>query len=78
MSTLPINLRINRAQRLLRMIEQDAPLLKLRTAQLSRECQEAAKSYAQYLAALTRAELQRLAEEKSLAEVGELSPQGSD
>jgi hypothetical protein len=78
MSTLPISLRIDRAQRLLRMIEQDAPLLEVRTAQLSRECQEAAKSHAQYLAALTRAELQRLAEEESLAEVFEPSPQGSD
>ncbi|HKW16107.1 MAG TPA: hypothetical protein VJO35_01230 [Terriglobales bacterium] len=78
MSTLPISLRIDRAQRLLRMIEQDAPLLELRTAQLSRECKEAAKSHAQYLAALTRAELQRLKEEKSIAESWEPAPQGSD
>jgi hypothetical protein len=60
------------------MIEQDAPLLALRTAQLSRECQESAKSHAQHLAALTRAELQRLADEKSTIEVREASPQGSD
>jgi hypothetical protein len=78
MSTLPINLRIDRAERLLRMIEQDAPLLEVRTAQLSRECREAAKSHAQYLAALTRAELQRLSEEKSLAEFCEPTPHGSD
>jgi hypothetical protein len=78
MASLSIDLRIDRAQRLLRMIEQDAPLLALRTAQLSRECQEAAKSHAQYLAALTRAELQRLAEEKSLSSLYERIPQGSD
>jgi hypothetical protein len=78
MASLSIDLRIDRAQRLLRMIEQDAPLLAIRTAQLSRECQEEAKSHAQYLAALTRAELQRLAEEKSLSSLYEPSPQGSD
>jgi len=78
MSSLPLELRIDRAERLLRMIEQDAPLLEVRTAQLSRECREAAKSHAEYLAALTRAELQRLGEEKSLVELCEPSPQGSD
>jgi hypothetical protein len=78
MASLPIDLRINRAERLLRMIEQDAPLLAIRTAQLSRECQEAAKSHAQYLAALTRAELKRLAEEKSTFDITGPTPQGSD
>ncbi|HZQ17395.1 MAG TPA: hypothetical protein VFA90_01645 [Terriglobales bacterium] len=78
MASLPIDLKIGRAQRLLRMIEQDAPLLAIRTAQLSRECQESAQSHANYLAALTRAELQRLSEEKSLAEICEPTPQGSD
>ena len=51
---LPIELRIDRAQRLLRMIEQDAPLLAARVAPLSRERQQSAKSYARQLAVLTR------------------------
>lgn len=78
MSSLSIDLRIGRAQRLLRMIEEDAPLLARRVAQLSRECQESAKSHAEYLAALTRAELERLTEEQLIAEICELSPEGSD
>jgi len=40
---LPIDLRIDRAQRLLRMIEEDAPLLEMRIATLSREHQESAR-----------------------------------
>jgi hypothetical protein len=78
MSSLPIDLKIDRAQRLLRMIEQDAPLLAVRVAQLSRECQESAKLHAQSLAALTRAELQRLVEEKAITELSEPSPHGAD
>jgi hypothetical protein len=78
MSSLPLELKIGRAQRLLRMIEQDAPLLAIRVAPLSAECQESAHSHAHYLAALTRAELQRLQEEKILAEMVEHSPHGAD
>ena len=69
MNQLPIDLRIDRAQRLLRMIEQDAPLLEMRVAALSREHQEAAKSHAQLLAKLTRAELQKLHREKAEASI---------
>lgn len=68
---LPIELRIDRAQRLLRMIEQDAPLLAARVAPLSIEHQQSAKRYAQELALLTRAEINRLLEEKAFAETGE-------
>lgn len=75
---LPIELRIDRTQRLLRMIEQDAPLLAVRVAPLSAECQELVKSYAQNLAALTRAELHRLMEEKAIAETTDRSPQAAD
>lgn len=78
MSALPIDLKIERAQRLLRMIEQDAPLLSARVAPLSVECQESARSHAQYLAALTRAELKRLKDEKVIFDLAESSPQGSD
>lgn len=68
---LSIELRIGRAQRLLQMIEQDAPLLAARVAQLSVERQQFAKSYAQELAMLTRAEIARLLEEKKFADIGE-------
>jgi hypothetical protein len=68
MNMLPIELRIDRALRLLRMIEEDAPLLEMRVAPLSREHQESAKSHAQLLAELTRAELQKLHREKALTE----------
>ena len=63
---LPVETKIDRAQRLLRMIEQDAPLLAVRVAPLSRECQESAMSHAKSLAALTRKELQRLMKEKAV------------
>ena len=59
---LPIELRIDRAQKLLQMIEQDAPLLAVRVAPLSVEVQQSAKSHAQHLAILTRAEIKRLLE----------------
>jgi len=75
---LPVEMRIDRAQRLLRMIEQDAPLLDVSVAPLSRECQQSAKSHAKNLAALTRAELQRLMKEKAIRESSELVPQAAD
>ena len=75
---LPVETKIDRAQRLLRMIEQDAPLLAVRVAPLSRECQESAMSHAKSLAALTRQELQRLMKEKAVTESGDLVPQAAD
>jgi hypothetical protein len=75
---LPVETKIDRAQRLLRMIEQDAPLLAVRVAPLSRECQESAMSHAKSLAALTRKELQRLMKEKAVTESSELVPQAAD
>ena len=69
MNQLPIDLRIGRAQRLLRMIEEDAPLLAVRVAPLSRERQLSAKSYAEYLASLTKAEIENLQREKARTEV---------
>jgi hypothetical protein len=73
---LPIELRIDRAQRLLRMIEQDAPLLAVRVAPLSIERQQSAKSYARELARLTQAELNRLLEEKAVSET--IEPHAAD
>ena len=75
---LPIELRIDRAQRLLRMIEQDAPLLAARVAPLSPERQESAKSYARDLAALTRAEIKRLLDEQTFSEASEPGPYAAD
>ena len=75
---LAIELRIDRAQKLLRMIEQDAPLLAVRVAPLSPERQESAKSYAAQLASHTRAELKRLLEEKAFVDTAEFSPQAAD
>lgn len=67
MNQLPIDQRIDRAQRLLRMIEDDAPLLEMRVAALSREHQESAKSHARLLAEITRAEIENLQRERARA-----------
>ncbi len=75
---LPIELRIDRAERLLRMIENDAPLLAARVAQLSSERQNSAKSYARQLAALTRAEIRKLTHEKDSADAIETMPTSAD
>jgi len=75
---LPIELRIDRAQRLLRMIEDDAPLLAVRLAPLSPERQKSAKSYASELAAMTRAEIRKLMEEKDSADTIETMPTAAD
>jgi hypothetical protein len=75
---LPIELRIDRAQRLLRMIEEDAPLLNARLAPLSREHQRAARLHAERLAQITREEIKRLLEEKDIVDAVELSPQAAD
>ena len=68
---LPIEFRIERARRLLRMIEQDAPLLAARVAPLSAEQQNSVKSYAQELEARTRAEIQKLLEEQKFTVAGD-------
>jgi len=75
---LPIELRIDRAERLVRMIEDDAPLLAIRVAALSREHQESTKSYAAMLAMQARAELRRLLDEKAFGESVATSPHAAD
>ena len=57
---LSIHVRIDRAQRLLRMLEQDVPLLALRVAELTPKRQQSAKGYAAQLTAHARAELEKL------------------
>lgn len=73
-----IDLKIDRAQRLLRMIEADAPLLAVRVAPLSRERQESAKLYAKELAAMTRAEIKKLMKEKDSADAVESMAPAAD
>jgi hypothetical protein len=75
---LPVELRIGRAQRLLRMIEEDAPLLAARVAPLSAERQKSAKSYAERLAERTRAEIKDLLEERNLLKIAEQTPSAAD
>jgi hypothetical protein len=75
---LPIELRIHRAERLLRIIEEDAPLLALRVAPLSAERQKSAKSYLQRLAQRTRAEIKELLEEKDWRGSIEQNPSAAD
>jgi hypothetical protein len=62
---LPIEVQIERAQRLLRMLEQDAPLLAIRVADLTPGYQQSTKSHAAMITACAKAELQRLTEEVS-------------
>lgn len=71
---LPIEFRIDRARRLLRLLERDAPLLARRLAPLSAEHQSSVKTYADELAASTRAEILRLVAEKQFTEANEPEP----
>lgn len=75
---LSIQARIDRAKRLVRMLEQDAPLLDIRVAPLTPERQHSAKSYAERLRAHARAELQRLIEQGSFLTTNEQTPQAAD
>jgi hypothetical protein len=75
---LSIHVRINRAERLLRMLEQDAPLLAVRVAQLTPEHQQSAKSYAANLTAHARAELEKLMLEVSAWDSNDPTPEPAD
>jgi hypothetical protein len=75
---LSIHAKIDRAQRLVRMLEEDAPLLAVRVAQLGPEHHHSAKSYAAQLTARARAELEKLIQEGSLWDVSDSSPQAAD
>ena len=72
------SVKIDRAQRLLQMLEQDAPLLEMRVAQLTPESQQAAKSYAAHLAQQARAELEKLLEEGPSWDHNDPTPQPAD
>src|ERR1700680_72918 len=75
---LPIHSKIDRAQRLVRMLEQDAPLLAVRVEQLTPEYQQSAKNYAAKLTAQARAELEKLVQEKYFFDWNETSPHAAD
>lgn len=75
---LPIHARIDRTQRLIRMIEDDAPLLAIRVAGLSQERQKLARDYADRLKARARAELEKLIQEESLWDHNDPTPQAAD
>jgi hypothetical protein len=70
--------KIERAQRLVRMLEEDAPLLAIRVAELNAEHQLSAKSYAAQLTARARAALERLVQEGSFWDSRDSSPQAAD
>jgi hypothetical protein len=75
---LPINEKIDRTQRLLRRLEEDAPLLALRVAPLAPEYQRAAKAHVAQLAAHARAELQKLVDERSIWDSNDPGPEAAD
>jgi len=75
---LSIHTKIDRTQRLLRMLEEDAPLLAMRVAPLTAERQRTAQEYAAQLRARTRAELQRLIEQVSFWDSNDRTPQAAD
>ena len=75
---LSIHTQIDRTQRLLRMLEEDAPLLAVRVAPLTAERQQTAKDYAAQLRARTRAELEKLIEQSSFWDFNDRTPQPAD
>jgi hypothetical protein len=74
----PIQARIARAQRLVRMLEEDAPLLAHRVAELTPEHQQSAKDFAARLTAHARAELEKLIQEDSLGNSADFTPEPAD
>jgi Tfp pilus assembly protein PilN len=76
--SLSITAKIDRVQRLVRMLEQDAPLLEMRVSELTVEYQQSAKDYAAQLAAHARAELEKLLEQGHGSEAGDSLPHAAD
>jgi hypothetical protein len=75
---LSINARIERTQRLLRLLDQDAPLLEVRVAPLTAEHRQSTLTYADLLRAKARAELEKLLQERHSDEALESTPQPAD
>lgn len=74
MATFIHDMRIARVQRTLRWLEEDAPLLAIRMKDLSPERQKLAKRFATNMIDHTRAELQRLVEERAQESVESEAP----
>ena len=75
---LSLPAKIDRTQRLLRMLEEDAPLLAVRVSELTPERQQSAKDYAASLIAHARAELEKLLQEGTFWEANDSAPQAAD
>lgn len=75
---LSIDAKIDRARRLVRMLEEDTSLLAVRVAELTPEYQESTKEYANQLTAHARAELARLIEQGSFWDSNDPTPQAAD
>jgi hypothetical protein len=75
---LSVHAKIDRTERLIRMIEQDAPFLAMRVAGLSPERQNATREYVNQITAQARAELGRLIQEESAWDDNDPAPQASD
>jgi hypothetical protein len=77
---LPTDYRIHRVQKTLRWFEEDIPLLNMRVKDLSAERQRSARQFAAALVSQTRAELERLLEERPRAryEPGEVPCEPAD
>jgi hypothetical protein len=61
---IPSDYQITRVQKTLRWFEEDIPLLNMRVKELSAERQQSARRFAAAVIDQTRAELQRLLEER--------------
>lgn len=75
---LSTNAKIARTQRLVQMLEADAPLLARRVAELTPEHQRLAKDFAARLTAHARAELEKLVQEDSFWNSADFTPEPAD
>lgn len=75
---LTLDVKIHRAQRFVRMLEEDAPLLDARLAPLNAERQRVTKAYAAELRAQAQAELERLLEQDDSWDANDPTPQAAD
>jgi len=75
---LSTHAKIFRTRRLVQMLEEDAPLLARRVAELTPEHQQSAKEYAARLTACARAELDKLVQEDLFWNSGDFTPEPAD
>lgn len=75
---LTIHQKIDRTARLVRWLEEDAPLLEIRVASLTPESQQAAKEFASKLRASAGAELERLKQQSASLDANDRNPQSAD